>query len=74
MSKVVHDYRKLKGKIVEVFDNPGDFCRAMDLSSASYSRKINNRSDWKQDEIERSVVLLGLSVNDIPDYFFTPRV
>lgn len=68
------DYSKLVGRIVEKFKTQNAFARAMKLSANTWSNKINGRIDFKSSEIYQAIKLLGLTVSDIPEYFFTQKV
>jgi hypothetical protein len=68
------DYSKLNGRIVEVFGTQKAFAEAMNLSERTISLKLNSKIYFNQDEIVLGVQLLKLTVNDIPDYFFTLKV
>lgn len=68
------DYSKLKGKIKEVFSTQADFAKSIGLSETSVSNKLNNSIDWKQEEIEKAMDLLGLPKKEIHTYFFTKKV
>lgn len=68
------DLRKLKGKIVEVYDTQYNFAAAMGWAEKTVSQKINGDSLWRQNEIERAVELLGIPTESIGEYFFTPKV
>jgi hypothetical protein len=46
----------------------------MELSLATISLKLNNKSQWTQPEIFKAVDVLGINSSDIPIYFFTPEV
>lgn len=70
----VYDYRKLRGKIREVFGTQSIFARELGLSEASLSAKLNNVVEWTQEEIETSVYILGIPWKELPEYFFTPKV
>lgn len=70
----VYDYRKLRGKIREVFGTQSIFARELGLSEASLSAKLNNVVEWTQEEIETSVHILGIPWKELPEYFFTPKV
>lgn len=65
------DYRKLKGKIIEVFGKQSDFAKSMEWSERTMSLKINGKVSWKQSEILRAVELLGLKEEDILEFFYT---
>lgn len=68
------DYNKLRGRIVELFGNQGEFAKAMDWSERTLSLKMNGKVAWKQTDIVKAVGLLKLSDNDIKPYFFTLKV
>lgn len=67
-------YSKLKGKIKECFNTNKDFAMAMEMDSSSLSAKINNKSPWKREEIEKACGLLGIPIEDVYLYFFTKKV
>lgn len=69
-----YDFHKLRGKITEVFGKQEAFARALGLSTHSLSLKLNNVRYFKPTEISKAIELLGLSLMDIPEYFFTPEV
>ena len=68
------DYNKLRGRIVEKFGNQSEFANAMGLSERTISFKINGKRPWKQEEILKAIQILGLTDDDIQDYFFTLKV
>lgn len=68
------DYCKLRGKICEVFGNQGDFAKSIGMSATSLSMKLNNRVEFTQREIDRASDLLRIKKEEIPIYFFTPKV
>lgn len=68
------NYNKLKGKIVEIFGNQIEFAKAMNLSEKTLSLKMNGKVSWKQNEIVKAISLLGLTKDDIQEYFFTIEV
>lgn len=65
-----YDYRKLKGKIVEVFGNQKVFAGAMEWSERTCSLKLSNKVFWRQPEISRAAELLGIKLDEIQDFFF----
>lgn len=69
-----YDYRRLEGKIVEVFETQAKFADVMGLSERSVSLKLNNHIEWKQTEISKAANLLNISAAEIPNYFFAERV
>lgn len=65
-----YDYSALNGKIVEVFTTQANFAEALGYSERTVSLKLNGHVPWKDIEIYRAINLLGLTVDDIPRYFF----
>lgn len=65
------NYSKLAGRIKEKFGTQSNFSTSMGLSERSLSQKMNNKKGWKQREILKACILLGVSVSEIPAYFFT---
>ena len=68
------DYSKLRGKTVEKYGNQSAFAKDFGCSERTLSLKMNGKRPWKQNEILKTMSLLGLSENDIQDYFFTLEV
>ena len=68
------NYSKLRGRIVEKFGSQYDFANALGCSERTLSLKMNGKRPWKQNEILTAINLLGLSEEDIQDYFFTLKV
>ncbi len=68
------DYNKLRGKIVEKYGSQSKFAKAMNWSERTLSCKMSGKIPWKQTDICIAISLLGLSENDIQEYFFTARV
>ena len=63
-------YAKLRGKIREVFGRQQDFAMAMGMDNATLSAKLNNKTDWKREEIEKACQLLNIPTCEIHKYFF----
>ena len=68
------DYSKLRGKIIEKFGSQMSFAKAMDISERTLSLKMSGKRTWKQPEICLAINLIGLSNEDISDYFFALKV
>lgn len=68
------DYSKLRGRIVEKFGSQISFAKAMNISERTLSLKMSGKRTWKQPEICLAINLLGLSNDDIQDYFFSLKV
>ena len=71
---MAYNYKKLLGKIVEVFGSQYEFAKAMNVSERSLSLKLNNKVNFKQPEITRACELLHITSAEISDYFFTEEV
>lgn len=48
------DYSKLLGRIKEKFGSNSNFALSMKISERSMSLKLNNKVEWKQNEIINS--------------------
>lgn len=70
----MYDYKKLKLKIKEVFDTQEAFAKAMDMSYTALNQRLNNVIEWRISEIAQVCDLLGILLDEIPLYFFTPKV
>lgn len=68
------DYSKLRGKIIEKYGSQMSFAKAMGVSERTLSLKMSGKRDWKQHEMRLAINLLGLSEQDIIDYFFKLKV
>lgn len=68
------DYNKLKGRIKEYYGTQIRFAKKINLSNTSLSKKLNNKIDFTQEEIECSIKALKLTKEDIPVYFFVNLV
>ncbi len=68
------DYRKLRGKIKEIYGVQSAFAVALGISCTSLSNKLNGIVDFSQEEIAKSAELLQIEKKDILDYFFTEKV
>lgn len=65
------DYGKLRGRIAEKYRFVGPFSRAVGLSGATVSERLNGRRDWTQSEIVAACDALDIPKNEIGDYFFS---
>ena len=67
------DYSALRGRIVERYGTTTAFAEKIGMSRSSLSLKLNNKSDWKQNEIENARCALGITISEISKYFFCAR-
>lgn len=68
------DHSKLRGLIREKYGTQEAFAKAMGISDCSVSKKLNGHTEWDVSEIRLACELLGIRSEDIPLYFFTPKV
>lgn len=68
------NYDKLSGKIVEIFGARYKFAKAMGWTERTLSLKMSGERPWKQPDICKAISILKLTKEDIPTYFFTPKV
>ena len=66
------DYSKLRGKIKEVFGTQDKFAKALGISGATLSLKLNNISEFTQQEMAASMRLLHEPTRSVDKYFFLP--
>lgn len=67
-------YGKLRGRILEIFGTNEAFAKALGIDPSSLSAKLNNKSPWKREEIEKACELLEIPIEDVHLYFFTQKV
>ena len=61
---------KLKGRIVEKFETQKQFAQAMGITPGTVSKKLENTSSMKREEIREWCELLEINPEEIPAYFF----
>lgn len=74
LRKVKFDYSALKGKIIEKYGSQSSFAKVLGVSERTLSLKLNNIVAFSQDEMLRSILLLGSTSDDIKLYFFNTLV
>lgn len=70
----VWDYSRLKGRTKEAGLRQEDVGTAIGLTPTTYSLKLNNKAEFRQNEIEGICRVLSIPFADIPSYFFTMKV
>lgn len=63
-------YSKLRGRIIEKFGSQKDFAMAMGMNVSTLSLKLNGKSEWTREEIEKACHLLDILLEDVHFYFF----
>ena len=64
-------YDKLRGKIKEMCGTQAVFAGKLGIGRVSLSQRLNNQSEFSQDEIFKSCEILKIDLPEIPTYFFT---
>lgn len=63
-------YRKLKGKIKEVYNTQEAFAKAMGMSKTGLSMRLKGATDWKTSDIAKACDALHIPLSDAHLYFF----
>lgn len=66
-----YEYRKLKGRIKEIFGTQSEFARALDLSRNSVTNKLVGRTEFSQSDVEHWAKLLDIDRTEYGLYFYT---
>ena len=72
--KMQFDYSKLRGRITEICGCQMVFAEKMGMSERTLSLKLTSKRYWKQSAIYRAIDILGLSLDNITEYFFKVEV
>lgn len=65
-----YDYSKLLGKIKEFGYTQETFAKVIGISECSLNLTLNNKRDFRQDEILRAAEALHVPAEDYHSYFF----
>ena len=68
MAKVIL-FKKLRGKIKEVFDTQEAFAEAMGFSKTALYKRLQDEVEWKMCEVAKACDLLGIPFAEAPVYF-----
>lgn len=68
------NYAKLNWKISEVCGSQASLAKRIGLSEHTVSKKLNQRAEFKSSEILKIAEVLGITCEEIGDYFFTANV
>ena len=66
-----YNYRKLLGKMREQKVTQEVLAEKVGISATSMNLSLNNKRDFRQEEILVICESLDISLSDIPTYFFT---
>lgn len=65
-----YNYSKLLGRIKELELTQVDFAKKIGISATSANLTLNNKRDFRQEEITKACAVLRIEASEIPDYFF----
>ena len=65
------EYRKLRGKIIEVFESYGRFAEALGQSPVTISNKLTGKTQFSQDDIVTWCDALSIPYEEAGAYFFS---
>lgn len=65
-----YEYRKLRGRIIEVFGTMAAFAKALELSENSLSKKMNGKTQFNQKDMVKWCDLLKIPIFSAGEYFF----
>ena len=63
-------YRKLEGKIKEVYDTQVNFANAMEMSRSALNQRLKGTTKWTAPEMAKACNLLDIPFADVYLYFF----
>lgn len=63
-------YAKLRGRIREIYGTDEAFAKAMGINKTTISKKLNNKTSWSREEIEKACNLLKVDISKMHIYFF----
>lgn len=66
-----YEYRKLKGRIKEVFGTQAEFAEALGTSRNTVSSKLKGRIEFSQSDVERWAKLLDIDRAEYGLFFYT---
>lgn len=69
--KVDFEYRKLRGRIVEMFGTYGSFADKINVSMVTVSNKLRGVTQFSQDDIVLWCEALEIPLDESGVYFFT---
>ncbi len=73
MERTEFDFNKLKGRIKEKLNTQENFAKEMNISVPSLIKKLNNKSQFTQTEINKARIILDISDVELNKYFFSEK-
>lgn len=68
---MLYSYRKLKGRITELYGTQAAFAKALGLSVNSVSKKLTGKTKFSQSDVEKWAKLLNISKTEYGEFFYT---
>ncbi len=69
-----YDYSKLLGRMRELGKTQELLARGIGINPATLNLKLNNKSEWTQDQIAAACASLRINSQEIPMYFFSSDI
>ena len=66
-----YKYKKLRGRITELYGTQGNFAKKVGISKNSMSKKLTCKTEFSQKDIIQWSALLNLNKEEYGEYFFT---
>ena len=64
------EYRKLRGRIIEMYGNQGNFALKLGVSEVTVSNKLTGKTQFSQDDIILWCEVLEIDLSEAGAYFF----
>ncbi len=74
LTALPYDYSKLQGKIREIFKTQDRFAEKLGMARTVLYSRLNGSTEWKQSEMEKTMLLFGEPLTSIGSYFFVCKV
>lgn len=68
--RMAYNYSKLLGRIAEKGETRESLCEKIGLSTVALRNKLQGKTQFKQDEIQKIAEVLGIEPEDLSAYFF----
>lgn len=66
-----YSYKKLRGRIKELYGSQKKFAEKLRVSENSISNKLSCKTEFSQSDVEKWAVLLGIRRVDYGEFFYT---
>lgn len=69
-----YDYSKLRGKIRELDFTLSEFATKLGITEQTLNLRLKNARPFKQDEIEKTMIIFEEPLENVQLYFFNKKV